>query len=238
MHLTRPLHLGPNSALPERPGVPSTTWRRWCAGRWGTTRAWAACLPTATPLTGRCTAEDATLDEDLQPVQCLAQGGNAAAVDFDLKTADSSYGLRGQLDGSQTVGGLPERTLRDGTLLRRGAHGLRRLRARGEVRRRGLPLGRGLRLLLAHAGPQRQRLPAHAERACAAPVAALPPAQRDGAAQGVLRQLQRGHALDDGRPGPQPRQLAQLQRLRRSCRASTSSGWRRARISVAGTCAS
>ncbi|MFL5352801.1 DUF5916 domain-containing protein [Archangium sp.] len=123
LYLTRPLHLGPNNALPTDPAVPMNYLAAVLRGKVGPSSRVGGMVTLATPLTGGCSAEDAALDEDVQPAQCLARGGNAAAVDFDLKTADGQYGVMGQLDGSQVVGGLPELTLRDGTVLHRGDTG-------------------------------------------------------------------------------------------------------------------
>ncbi len=123
LYLTRPLHLGPNNALPTDPSVPMNYLAAVVRAQVGSNSRVGGGVTMATPLTGACSDEDAALDSNLQPVGCLARGGNAAAVDFDLKTANGEYGVMGQLAGSQVVGGLPERTLRDGTLLRRGTTG-------------------------------------------------------------------------------------------------------------------
>jgi hypothetical protein len=123
LYLERPLHLGPNNALPTSPRVPMNYLATVVRGKVGPHSRVGGMVTAATPLTGTCSEEDAALDEDLWPVPCLARGGNAAAVDFDLKTADGQYGLMGQVDGSQVVGGPPERTLRDGTVLHRGDTG-------------------------------------------------------------------------------------------------------------------
>jgi hypothetical protein len=111
----RPLHLGLNDALPTTPEVPMNYLAAVVRGRVGTSSRVGGMATLATPLIGECPG---------RPDACLAQGGNAAAVDFDLKTSDGGYGVFGQLSASQTVGGLPERTLRDGTVLRRGDLGL------------------------------------------------------------------------------------------------------------------
>jgi hypothetical protein len=124
LHLTRPLHVGPNNALPTTPAVPMNYLAAVVRGQVGTHSRVGGMVTMATPLTGGCSDEDAALDEELQPEPCLARGGNAAAVDFDVKTADGEYGVMGQVDASQVVGGVPERTLRDGTVLRRGDTGL------------------------------------------------------------------------------------------------------------------
>ena len=121
LYLERPLHLGPNNALPTAPAVPMNYLAAVVRGRVGTNSRVGGIVTAATPLTGLCSEEDVALE--VRPVSCLGRGGNAAAVDFDLKTADGQYGLMGQVDGSQVVGGLPERTLRDGTVLRRGDTG-------------------------------------------------------------------------------------------------------------------
>ncbi|EPX61470.1 hypothetical protein D187_001253 [Cystobacter fuscus DSM 2262] len=124
LYLTRPLHLGPNDALSTEPAVPMNYLAAVVRAQVGTNSRVGGMVTLATPLTGTCRPEDAALDEALRPLPCLARGGNAAAVDFDLKTADGEYGVLGQLTGSQEVGGLPERTLRDGTVLRRESTGL------------------------------------------------------------------------------------------------------------------
>ncbi|HEX8821288.1 MAG TPA: DUF5916 domain-containing protein [Archangium sp.] len=123
LYLTRPLHVGPNNALPTDPMVPMNYLAAVVRGKVGSSSRVGGVVTMATPLTGACSDEDAALDEDPRPVPCLARGGNAAAADFDLQTADGQYGVMGQFAGSQVVGGLPERTLRDGTLLRRGTMG-------------------------------------------------------------------------------------------------------------------
>lgn len=121
-HLERPLHLGPTNALPRDPQVPQNY--LWAVSRWRPNEEMAvgARVGLATPLTGTCSASDA--ESDLPPASCLARGGNSAAVDWNLRSPGSEWVLIGQLIGSQTVGGLPEVTLRDGTVLRRGDTGL------------------------------------------------------------------------------------------------------------------
>ncbi|MGZ3460515.1 MAG: DUF5916 domain-containing protein, partial [Archangium sp.] len=123
LYLSRPLHLGPNDALPTDPAVPMNYLAAVVRGKVGPSSRVGGMVTMATPLAGGCSAQDAALDESLQPMPCLAHGGNAAAVDFDLKTEDGQYGLMGQVEGSQVVGGPPERTLRDGTVLHRGDTG-------------------------------------------------------------------------------------------------------------------
>jgi hypothetical protein len=121
LHLNRPLHLGPDDALPTEPAVPMNHLAAVVRGKVGAGSRVGGTVTAATPLTGTCTPEQAELDSP--PAACLARGGNAAALDFDVRTESGAYGLVGQVDGSQVVGGPPERTLRDGTVLRRGDEG-------------------------------------------------------------------------------------------------------------------
>ncbi|MBN1205903.1 MAG: carbohydrate binding family 9 domain-containing protein [Myxococcaceae bacterium] len=123
LHSSRPLHLSPNSALPGRPQPATNFLAAVARGSVGENSRVGGSFAAATPLVGGCSAEEAALDEEEQPAECLALGGLGAAADFDFKTASSEYGVLGQVDASRTVGGLPERTLRDGTVLRRGASG-------------------------------------------------------------------------------------------------------------------
>lgn len=118
------LHFGPANTLPRSPQIPEnfmvavTRWRP----QEGTTIGGRVAL--ATPFTGTCTDADAALPEGQQPLGCVAQGGNTGALEWDLRSAGSKWVLAGQLLGSQTVGGPPQRLLADGTLLNRGATGL------------------------------------------------------------------------------------------------------------------
>jgi hypothetical protein len=121
VHLTRPLHLGPNDALPTDPAVPMNYLATVVRAKVGASSRVGAMVTAATPLTGTCSADEA--EGELPVAACEARGGNAAALDFDLRTEDGLYGLLGQVDGSQVVGGPPERTLADGTVLRRGDMG-------------------------------------------------------------------------------------------------------------------
>jgi hypothetical protein len=123
LHSNRPLHLGPNSSLPSNPQPATNFLAAVARGSVGDNSRVGGSFAAATPLVSGCTAEQAALDEDDQPASCLARGGQGAAVDFDLKTSNSEYGVLGQVDASRTSGGLPERTLADGTVLSRGTTG-------------------------------------------------------------------------------------------------------------------
>ena len=123
LHATRPLHLGPNSALPGGPQPPVNFLAAVARGSVGTSSRVGASFTSATPLVRGCTPEQAALDEDYQPAECLVRGGLAGAVDFNLKTDNSEYVVLGQVDVSRNVGGLPERILPDGSVIRPGTTG-------------------------------------------------------------------------------------------------------------------
>jgi hypothetical protein len=124
LHLARPLHLGPNNALPSRPPVPENYFVAVTRWRPNPGASVGGRVALASPLTETCTEADAALPADQRPSSCFAFGGNAGALDWNLRTSDSTWGLLGQIVGSQTVGGPPESILRDGTRLRRGDSGL------------------------------------------------------------------------------------------------------------------
>ncbi|WP_224368630.1 DUF5916 domain-containing protein [Hyalangium versicolor] len=123
LHSARPLHMGPDSALPTNPLPPTNFLAAVARGAVGSNSRIGGTFASATPLVRGCTAEEAALDEEDQPAECLARGGIAAAADFDVKTANSEYSVLGQMSASRTVGGLPERLLPDGTVLRPGSAG-------------------------------------------------------------------------------------------------------------------
>ncbi|XXF76977.1 DUF5916 domain-containing protein [Myxococcaceae bacterium GXIMD 01537] len=137
LDLSRPLHLGTSFSVSTVPQIPMNYLAAVVRGNVLPGSRVGAAVTTATPLTGGCTEEQEGLD--VLPVSCLARGGNAAALDFDLRTEDGAYGLIGQVEGSHVTGGIAERTLRDGTLLRRGGTGL------GGYLRAGKFGGEGLR---------------------------------------------------------------------------------------------
>jgi hypothetical protein len=123
LHSNRPLHLGPNSSLPTNPQPATNFLAAVARGSVGANSRVGGSFAAATPLVSGCTEEQAELDEEDQPASCLARGGQGAAVDFDLKTSDSQYGVLGQVDASRTSAGPPELTLADGTVLGQGDTG-------------------------------------------------------------------------------------------------------------------
>lgn len=135
----RPLHLGPGWELPGRVPAPTNFFTGVARLGLGAASRLGVTASAATPLAAACTPEEAALPAEGRPASCTTRGGNAAAADFDLRTADGTWGALGQASVSQQVGGAPERTLLDGTVLRRGDVG------GGAFARAGRVGGEGLR---------------------------------------------------------------------------------------------
>jgi len=114
----QPLHLAPTDAYPPQAPAPENYFAgvaRWHASG---TATLGATVTSAIPMTRACSADEAALAAP--PGRCLASGGHAAALDWNLRTPDSEWVFYGQVDGSQVVGGPPARLLKDATVLRRG----------------------------------------------------------------------------------------------------------------------
>ena len=118
---SQPLWFGPRDALPQL-SPPSENFLAALARWQPDPRVSLGATVTSGLLTGpRCTAAESHIDDDdLRPERCNAVAGNAAALDFSLRTRDGEWFLRGQASGSQAMGGSPLRTLPDGTQIRRG----------------------------------------------------------------------------------------------------------------------
>jgi hypothetical protein len=99
---------------------------------------------SALPVAGVCTPALDAAGSDARPAACDARGGDAIALDFDAISANRSWYAYGQLTGSRVEGGPPERTLRDGTVLRRNDLGA------GTYLRAGKRGGRGFRFDVAY----------------------------------------------------------------------------------------
>lgn len=115
-----PLHLAPGDAFPEV--APARRNFLAATARWqpSPTATLGAAFTSAAPLDGRCTEGQAALPDGQRPAHCDVALGNAAAVDWSLRSSDAAWFLRGQLTGSQRLGGAPAETLADGTVLRPG----------------------------------------------------------------------------------------------------------------------
>ncbi len=122
-HVRRPLHLGPNHQLPAQPGATRNFLAVVLRGQPGDTSTVGGTFAANTPLSSLCGSPQPA-DPEAQEA-CRATGGNAAAVDWDMRSADSTWVLRGQLSGSHVVGGPRDGTLlRDGTVLGPGDTGV------------------------------------------------------------------------------------------------------------------
>lgn len=117
-HWEEPLHAAPTDSFP----LASPASQNHFAGvaRWqaASSSTLGATVTSAIPMASACTGAD--LVSSPVPGRCLARGGNAAALDWNLRTADSEWVFYGQVDGSQVLGGPPERDLPDATVVRRG----------------------------------------------------------------------------------------------------------------------
>ncbi|NTX37475.1 carbohydrate binding family 9 domain-containing protein [Myxococcus sp. CA033] len=135
----RPLHLGAGLELPDEPSATTHYLVAVARGKVGAGSRVGGAVAMANPLSGTCTAEDAALEDSQQPASCRGRGGLAGALDFDLKTADSTWGVYGMMVASRVDGGPPERVLADGTRLQTGDSGV------GGYLRAGRFGGEGLR---------------------------------------------------------------------------------------------
>ncbi len=116
----RPLHLGLTDELPRQP-VATTNFLAAVARAAVSERLrLGGTITSAAPFTRPCTDEAFALPLTEQPAACLSRGGNAAALDFNLKSLDAHWGASGQVSLSQVHSGPPSLLLRDGTVLRRG----------------------------------------------------------------------------------------------------------------------
>ena len=115
-----PLHVAPGDAYPEV--APARRNFLAASARWqpSATTELDATLTSAAPLDGRCSPAEAALPDGQRPAHCDVALGNAAAVGWNLRSDDLAWFLRGQLTGSQRLGGSPAETLPDGTVLRPG----------------------------------------------------------------------------------------------------------------------
>lgn len=121
---SRPLWFGPRTALPQLAPAPENFLA--AVARWQPDpRVSMGATFTSAVLAGpRCTDAESRRDDDHRPKRCDTLSGNAAALDLALRTVDGEWFLRGQVAGSQALGGSPERTLPDGTQIHPGDVGV------------------------------------------------------------------------------------------------------------------
>jgi uncharacterized protein DUF5916 len=140
---SQPFHLGPADATPRTAPVTQNFFAGVARYRLAPELTVGAQLVSAMPLAAPCTAADDAPDARTRPSSCDAQGGDAAALDFNATSQDGRLYAYGQAAGSRVEGGPPARKLRDGTVLRRDDMGV------GSYLRAGKRGGEGLRYDLA-----------------------------------------------------------------------------------------
>ena len=115
-----PFHLAPGDAYPEV--APARRNFLAATARWqpSANLAVGGALTSVAPLEHRCTAAEADLPGGERPAGCDVAMANAASANLSLQSDDAAWFLRGQLTGSQRLGGRPAQTLADGTVLKRG----------------------------------------------------------------------------------------------------------------------
>jgi hypothetical protein len=117
---SRPLHLGLKDSFPPLNPVPENYFAAVVKKQVAGNSTLGAVFAAATPIAPRCTEDQANLPDETRPPYCDERGGNAAAIDWNLRTADSQWVVLGQVDGSQSIAGSPSRALKDGTIIRPG----------------------------------------------------------------------------------------------------------------------
>ena len=115
-----PLTSAPGDAYPEV--APARRNFLAATARWqpSSTVALGGAVTSVVPLEQPCTGAEAALPDGERPAGCDVAMANAASANLSLHSYDDAWFLRGQLTGSQRLGGRPAETLADGTVLRRG----------------------------------------------------------------------------------------------------------------------
>lgn len=125
-HPEQPFHLGPNFDFPGERRVTMNDLAAVVRERISDHVSVGERFTSSVPLSQRCypgdfgtaaSASGLSYDRDL----CAATGQNAGGIDLDARTADGDYGVLGQLEGSQWLGGSKAGTVfPDGTVLHDG----------------------------------------------------------------------------------------------------------------------
>ena len=131
--ISRPLHLALKDSYPSLNPVPENYFAAVLRKKVAANSTLGATFTAATPMAPSCTEEQANLPDEVRPLSCDELGGNALAVDWNLRTVDSQWGLLGQLDASQSIAGSPSRVLKDGTVLHPGDFGFGSYLAGGKL---------------------------------------------------------------------------------------------------------
>jgi hypothetical protein len=115
-----PLYVAPGDAYPEV--APARRNFLAATARWQPSAATTlgAAVTSAIPLDGKCTPAEAALPDGQRPAHCDVALANAASLSWSLHGEGDAWYARGQLTGSQRLGGPPSEVLPDGTVLSHG----------------------------------------------------------------------------------------------------------------------
>lgn len=138
VHPERPLHAGPDFALPAREPASANYLAAVARFQPSPAAAFGATLTSALPLGPACTDAEVVLPETpalppgpgrpspslaeapVRPMRCDVRAGHALGLDWNVRSDDGAWGGYGQVAGSWSAGGPPVRVLADGTALRAG----------------------------------------------------------------------------------------------------------------------
>jgi hypothetical protein len=139
-HPQEPLHLGLNSAFKREPPVSRNYFAAVARQTFLGNSSVGLTFTSLNPLTARCTEADIQRQKELRaalpqaiqantadPIRwddqgndCAGFGGNAAGLDFNLRSRDGDWVALGTVLGSRRIGGPQDDVLRDGTVMHPG----------------------------------------------------------------------------------------------------------------------
>ncbi len=122
-HLTRPLHLGPNFELPADRPTPKNFLAAVVRKDVNEKFSLGGTFTSADPLAPRCKPADFASRDDYLAADCAGQGGQAAGLDWNLRSENRDWVFLGILDASRREGGPKEDVQRDGTVIHPGELG-------------------------------------------------------------------------------------------------------------------
>jgi uncharacterized protein DUF5916 len=116
----QPLHFAPLDSYPARAPAPQNFFAAVARWRAAESRTYGVTLTSAAPLQGACTPDQAALPKAHRPTRCDLIFGNAGGLDWDVRSRSRDWRIVGQLTGSESRGGAPDRLIADGTHVRPG----------------------------------------------------------------------------------------------------------------------
>ena len=123
-HWQSPFHFGLNNALPGERPVTRNFLALVARQKLGNASAVGMTVTSAVPLSSRCYRADFASQADYLAADCEATGGNAAALDWNLRSGNGDWAVLGQVVGSRRLGGPKDgEALDDGTVLHGGDNG-------------------------------------------------------------------------------------------------------------------